>query len=86
MQAEGPELAPGLYKCYFTSYYPKQEVHAMTRAQRRGPVMETALEAFQALCVGSAGSACMLALFALIQLLTQGEVTIFTDNFWFKEG
>jgi len=57
----------------------------MTRAQRHGPVTETALEAFQALCVGTAGSACMLAIFALIQLLTQGEVTIFTDNFWFRE-
>jgi hypothetical protein len=45
----------------------------------------TLKEAFLALAVGTTGSAIMIALLCIVQLLVQGEVTLFTDNFWLKE-
>lgn len=43
------------------------------------------VECFQALLVGTAGAAFMLLLVCIVQVLVQGEVTLFSNNFWLKE-
>lgn len=36
--------------------------------------------------VGTAGATLMLVLVAIVQFLVQGEVTLFTNNFWSKSA
>jgi hypothetical protein len=57
----------------------------MARYEGKDSFGSSVLEGFQALLVGSAGAAAMIALLCIVQLLVQGEVTLFTDNFWLKE-